>query len=106
MQVTVDSTSALERRVRIELPGDQIETEVDSRLKSFGRTAKIKGFRPGKVPAKVVRQRYGKQGRTSSQKNSHVLKGSNNIRTSATNRAGIRMLTAFSMPPCSPRELM
>ena len=61
MQVTVESTSALERRVRIELPGDQIESEVDSRLKSFGRTAKIKGFRPGKVPAKVVRQRYGKQ---------------------------------------------
>ena len=61
MQVTVESTGALERRVRIELPGDQIESEVDSRLKSFGRTAKIKGFRPGKVPAKVVRQRYGKQ---------------------------------------------
>ena len=61
MQVTVESTSALERRVRIELPGDRIESEVDSRLKSFGRTAKIKGFRPGKVPAKVVRQRYGKQ---------------------------------------------
>ncbi|MDJ0918919.1 MAG: trigger factor [Woeseiaceae bacterium] len=61
MQVTVESTSALERRVRIELPADQIESEVDTRLKSFGRTAKIKGFRPGKVPAKVVRQRYGKQ---------------------------------------------
>ncbi len=61
MQVTVESTSALERSVRIELPADQIESEVDTRLKSFGRTAKIKGFRPGKVHAKVVRQRYGKQ---------------------------------------------
>lgn len=61
MQVTVESTSTLERRMRIELPADQIETEVESRLKNVGRTAKIKGFRPGKVPAKVVKQRYGKQ---------------------------------------------
>ncbi len=61
MQVTVESTGPLERRMRVELPADRIDREVDSRLKSVGRTAKIKGFRPGKVPAKVVRQRYGKQ---------------------------------------------
>ena len=61
MQVTVESTGALERKVRVELPVERIEKEVDSRLKSVGKTAKIKGFRPGKVPAKVVKQRYGKQ---------------------------------------------
>jgi len=61
MNVTVESTGALERRMRVELPIEHIESEVDSRLKSVGRTARIKGFRPGKVPAKVVRQRYGKQ---------------------------------------------
>jgi trigger factor len=61
MDVTVESTGALERRMRVELPIEPIEQQVDSRLKSVGRTAKIKGFRPGKVPAKVVRQRYGKQ---------------------------------------------
>jgi len=61
MNVTVESTGALERRMRVELPIEPIEQQVDSRLKSVGRTAKIKGFRPGKVPAKVVRQRYGKQ---------------------------------------------
>jgi trigger factor len=61
MNVTVESTGALERRMRVEVPIERIESEVDSRLKSVGRTAKIKGFRPGKVPAKVVRQRYGKQ---------------------------------------------
>jgi trigger factor len=61
MNVTVESTGALERRMRVELPIERIESEVDSRLKSVGRTAKVKGFRPGKVPAKVVRQRYGKQ---------------------------------------------
>jgi len=61
MQVTVESTGALERRMRVELPAERIEQEVNSRLKSVGRTAKLKGFRPGKVPPKVVRQRYGKQ---------------------------------------------
>ena len=61
MDVTVESTGTLERRMRVELPLAPIEQQVDSRLKSVGRTAKIKGFRPGKVPAKVVRQRYGKQ---------------------------------------------
>ena len=61
MNVTVESTGALERRMRVEVPIERIETEVDTRLKSVGRTAKIKGFRPGKVPAKVVRQHYGKQ---------------------------------------------
>ncbi len=61
MQVKVESTGTLERRMRVELPAESIDQEVNSRLKSVGRTAKIKGFRPGKVPAKVVRQKYGKQ---------------------------------------------
>ena len=61
MNVTVESTGALERRMRVEVPMERIESEVDSRLKSVGKTARIKGFRPGKVPARVVRQTYGKQ---------------------------------------------
>ena len=47
--------------MRVELPAERIEKEVDSRLKKVGRTAKIKGFRPGKIPPTVVRQRYGVQ---------------------------------------------
>lgn len=61
MMVTVESTGTLERRMRVLLPAERIEKEIESRLKSVGRTAKIKGFRPGKVPTKVVRQRYGGQ---------------------------------------------
>jgi len=61
MNVTVESTGALERRMRVEVPIERIENEVDSRLKSVGKTARIKGFRPGKVPPRVVRQKYGKQ---------------------------------------------
>ncbi len=61
MMVTVESTGTLERRMRVELPAERVEKEIESRLKSVGKTAKIKGFRPGKIPAKVVRQRYGTQ---------------------------------------------
>ena len=61
MNVTVESTGALERRMRVEVPIERIENEVNSRLKSVSKTARVKGFRPGKVPAKVVRQKYGKQ---------------------------------------------
>ena len=61
MQVTVESTGKLQRRMRVELPAERIEQEVSTRLKSVGRTAKLKGYRPGKVPPKVVRQRFGKQ---------------------------------------------
>ncbi len=61
MMVTVESTGTLERRMRVELPAERIEKEIESRLKRVGRTAKIKGFRPGKVPAKVVRKHYGGQ---------------------------------------------
>ena len=61
MMVTVESTGTLERRMRVELPAERIEREIESRLKRVGRTAKIKGFRPGKVPAKVVRKHYGGQ---------------------------------------------
>jgi len=61
MLVTVETTGTLERRMRVELPAERIEKEVESRLMKVGRTAKIKGFRPGKIPAKVVRQHYGRQ---------------------------------------------
>ena len=45
----------------VEIPADRIEREVDTRLLNVGRTAKLKGFRPGKVPPKVIRERYGDQ---------------------------------------------
>lgn len=47
--------------MRIELPAERIEKEVETRLRRVGKTAKIKGFRPGKVPAKVIKQHYGPQ---------------------------------------------
>jgi trigger factor len=60
-QVSVESTGNLERRMTLRLPADSLETQVGGRLREIARTVRIKGFRPGKVPAKVVEQRYGQQ---------------------------------------------
>ncbi len=61
MQVSVESTGNLERRVIFNLPAGDIDNQVGSRLREIARTVRIKGFRPGKVPTKVVEQRYGGQ---------------------------------------------
>jgi len=59
MQVSVETTSTLERRLTIGVPAEKIENEVTSRLQKAAKTIRIDGFRKGKVPLKVVRQRYG-----------------------------------------------
>lgn len=59
MQVSVENTGPLERKVRVEVPEDKIASEVRSRLLSISRTSKIQGFRPGKAPIKVVEKHYG-----------------------------------------------
>jgi trigger factor len=61
MQVSVESLGNLERRMTFSLPADRLESVVDGRLREIARGAKIKGFRPGKVPAKVIQQRFGQQ---------------------------------------------
>ncbi|GAB2513380.1 trigger factor [Lysobacter humi (ex Lee et al. 2017)] len=64
MQVSVESVGNLERRMTLSLPADELETAVSARLREIARGAKIKGFRPGKVPTKVIEQRYGQQVRS------------------------------------------
>ncbi len=61
MQANLETLSGLERRLSVAVPLTEIDTEVLSRLKQIGRTAKMPGFRPGKVPFKVVQQQYGAQ---------------------------------------------
>src|SRR3970282_2290224 len=51
----------LERRVTVQIPADEIQQKVDTRLRELSKQVKIKGFRPGRVPMSVIRQRYGKQ---------------------------------------------
>jgi trigger factor len=61
MQVSVESIGALERRMEVQVPAEEVEKAVNARLESMSRTVRLKGFRPGKVPVKVVRQQFGAQ---------------------------------------------
>jgi trigger factor len=61
MQFSLTTTKGLERRLEVTVPPEQVATEVNQRLKALARTARMKGFRPGKVPFAVVQQQYGGQ---------------------------------------------
>jgi len=60
MQVSVETTQGLERRLTISVPAEQIEKAVTDSLKNEAKRARIPGFRPGKVPVSVINKRYGK----------------------------------------------
>jgi len=64
MQMTLETLGQLERRLHVAVPKAQIEGEVQKRLEQLARTVKIAGFRPGKVPLKMVAQQYGPQVRS------------------------------------------
>jgi trigger factor len=61
MQANLENLSTLERRLSVAVPKAEIDHEIDTRLKHLSRTVKMHGFRPGKVPMKVVAQQYGPQ---------------------------------------------
>ncbi len=61
MPSNLETLSALERRLSVTVPATEIDSEVENRLKRLSRTVKMHGFRPGKVPLKVVAQQYGPQ---------------------------------------------
>ena len=59
--VSVESIGNLERRMTFSLPAERLESQVGGRLREIAKGAKIKGFRPGRVPTKVIEQRFGQQ---------------------------------------------
>ena len=61
MQVSVSTVSGLERRIEVSVPAARVAAEIESRFKTLARTARLKGFRPGKAPMPVVRQQFGAQ---------------------------------------------
>ena len=61
MQVSLSATGGLERRLEVAVPATEIASEVEQRLKQISRTARLKGFRPGKAPYAVVRKQFGDQ---------------------------------------------
>lgn len=61
MEVSVENTGGLARRMTVQVPADRVEQEVQSRLRTLSQTARLDGFRPGKVPMKVIEQKFGRQ---------------------------------------------
>ncbi|WP_299313193.1 trigger factor [uncultured Halomonas sp.] len=59
MQVSVDTTSQIERRITVQVPAAEIDEAVNARLKDAAKNVRMDGFRKGKVPMSVIRQRYG-----------------------------------------------
>ena len=64
MQTTVEHLGKLERRLEMQVPQAEINREVEERLKKMARTVRLHGFRPGKVPMKIVAQQFGPQVRS------------------------------------------
>ena len=58
MQVSVETLKGLERKVTVSVPSEKVEEEVSLRLNNLARKVKMDGFRPGKVPLKLVQSRY------------------------------------------------
>jgi trigger factor len=64
MQVSIEKTSGLERRMKVQVPAERVEREVEERLRTLGKRVKLNGFRPGKIPFDVVKKRFGEQVRS------------------------------------------
>ena len=63
MQVSVENISTVEKRLKIQVPAEEVNPKVDARLREIGKQVRLKGFRPGRIPFSVLKQRYGPQAR-------------------------------------------
>ena len=59
MQVTVENPGGLQRRLTVQVPGEEVQQQITNKLRELGKTAKMAGFRPGRIPMSVLQQRYG-----------------------------------------------
>ena len=61
MKVMVNELDACKRGLQVEIPGEQVSEEMDRAMREYSRRARVPGFRPGKIPMEVVKQRFGKE---------------------------------------------
>ena len=61
MQVSLENVGKLERKLTVKFPAEQFESKVRQRISELGHSVRLKGFRPGKIPVRVLEQRYGDQ---------------------------------------------
>ena len=59
MQVSIETLEGLERRMTVQIPSERVSEAVEKKLKDLSKTVRIDGFRPGKVPLKVIQQKFG-----------------------------------------------
>jgi trigger factor len=59
MQVSVETISTVEKRLKIQVPAEEVKKQIDARLRELGKQVRLKGFRPGRIPFSVLKQRYG-----------------------------------------------
>jgi trigger factor len=95
MQTRLETIGALERRLNVAVPRDAIENEVAKRLARLAKDVKLPGFRPGKVPLKMVAQQYGPQVR------SDVI--SDTVQATVTNAIRDQNLRIAGNPRIEPR---
>ena len=96
MQTTLETLGHLERRLHVAVPIEQIEGEVQKRLARLAKTAKVAGFRPGKVPLKMIVAQYGPQVR------SDVI--TDTVQTSFNDAIREQNLRVAGMPKIEPKE--
>src|SRR5699024_12746067 len=63
MEVSVENPGGLARRLKVQIPAQDVTEAVEAKIRRVGQHARVPGFRPGKVPTKVLFQRYGESAR-------------------------------------------
>src|SRR5258706_11701848 len=96
MQMTLETLGHLERRLNVALPKAEIEEEIQKPLEQLAKTDKVPGFRPGKVPLKMVAQQYGPQVR------SDVI--SDTVQASLNDAIRTQNLRVAGYPRIEPRQ--
>jgi trigger factor len=97
MQVEVEASGALERRMRVQVPAAEVDREIENRLRTYGKRVKLKGFRPGKIPLNVIRRQFGNQIRA------EVVEQI--VRTSFAQAVGREKLAPAGGPRIEPQNL-
>lgn len=106
MQVSVEATSKIERRVTVIVPVEKVDEAYDKRIGNLMKTANVKGFRPGKVPVEYIKQRYGDSARQEAL--SEVIQSSlyAAINQEKLNPVGVPSVLPKSVVPGQPLEFV
>ncbi len=106
MQVSVETLSTLERRLKVVVPAEKLTAEFDKRIAGIAKNARIAGFRPGKAPLHIIKQKFGNSAR--SEALSEVIQASlfDALRSHKLNPAGTPHVEPLNITPDQPLEFV